>query len=92
MTHRSFSICFDFKLFDFEIDHFKTVLIKNNHPLNLIDTCIKSFLNKLYTPKVMVQSVHKRNGFVKLPFLGWEEFCFKFERSFKNYLVINYVL
>ena len=29
----------------------KTILIKNNYPLNFIDSCIKPFLNKLYTPK-----------------------------------------
>ena len=31
--------------------------------------CVKSFLNKLYTPKVVVPNVPKRNVFVKLPFL-----------------------
>ena len=47
LLHRSFSICCDFKTFHFEIDHLKTILIKNNYPLNFIDSCIKSFLNKL---------------------------------------------
>ena len=70
LLHRSFSICCDFKTFHFEIDHLKTILIKNNYPLNFIDSCIKSFLNKLYTPKVVVPNVPKRNVFVKLPFLG----------------------
>ena len=37
--------------------------------MNFIDSCIKSFLNKLYTPKVVVRNVPKRNVFVKLPFL-----------------------
>ena len=68
--HRSFSICCDFKTFHFEIDHLKTILIKNNYPLNFIDSCIKSFLNKLYTPKVMVPNVPKRNSFVKITVLG----------------------
>ena len=45
--HRSFSICCNFKTFHFEIDHLKTILIKNKYPLNFIDLCIKSFLNKL---------------------------------------------
>ena len=31
--------------------------------------CIKSFLNKLYTPKVMVPNVPKINVFVKLTVL-----------------------
>ena len=54
----------------FEIDHLKTILIKNNYPLNFIGSCIKPFLIKLYTPKVVVPNVPKRNVFVKLPFLG----------------------
>ena len=74
LLHRSFSICCDFKTFHFEIDHLKTILIKNNYPLNFIDSCIKSFLNKLYTPKVVIPNVPKRNVFVKLPFLGSTSF------------------
>ena len=74
LLHRSFSICCDFETFHFEIDHLKTILIKNNYPLNFIDSCIKLFLNKLYTPKVMVPNVPKRNVFVKLPFLGSTSF------------------
>ena len=70
LLHRSFSICCDFKTFHFEIDHLKTILIKNNYPLNFIDSRIKSFLNKLYTPKVMVPNVPKRNSFVKITVLG----------------------
>ena len=38
--------------------------------MNFIDSCIKLFLNKLYTSKVVVPNVPKRNVFVKLPFLG----------------------
>ena len=40
-----------------------TILIKNNCPLNFIDSCIKSFVNKLYTPKIVVPNVPKRNVF-----------------------------
>ena len=74
LLHRSFSICCDFKTFHFEIDHLKTILIKTYYPLNFIDLCIKSFLNKLYTPKVVVPNVPKRNVFVKLPSLGSTSF------------------
>ena len=55
LTYRSFSICCDSKTFHFEIDHLKTILMKNNYVLNFIDLCIKSFLNNLHTPKVIVQ-------------------------------------
>ena len=71
---RSFSIYCDFKTFHFEIDHLKTILIKTNYPLNFIDLCIISFLNRLYKPKVVVLNVPKRNIFVKLPFLGSTSF------------------
>ena len=47
--------------------------MKNNYPPNFTDLLIKSFLKKLYTPKVMVQNVPKRNVF-KLPFLGGTSF------------------
>ena len=64
----------NFKTFHFEINHLKTILIKNNYPLNFIDSSIKSLLNKLYTQKVVVPNVPKRNIFVKLPFLGSTSF------------------
>ena len=43
LLHRSFSICCDFKTFHFEIDHLKTILLKNYYPLNFIDS-----LNHVY--------------------------------------------
>ena len=42
--------------------------------MTFVDSCTKSFLNKLYTPKVMVPNIRKRNVFVKLPFLGSASF------------------
>ena len=60
--------------------------MKNSYPPNFIDSLIKSFLNKLYT-KVIVQNVPKRNVFVKLRLFA--VLRFKFERSFKRYLMIN---
>ena len=47
--------------------------MKNSYPPIFIDLYIKSFL-KLYTPKIIVQNVPKRNVFVKLPFLGSTSF------------------
>ena len=42
--------------------------------MNFINSCIELFLNKLYTYKVVVPNVPKRNVFVKLPFLGSTSF------------------
>ena len=63
LLHRSFSICCDFKTFHFEIDHLKTILIKNNYLLNFIDFRIKSFFKKLFSPIAIVPNVPKRNDF-----------------------------
>ena len=82
ILHMGFRICCDFKIFHFEIDHLKTILMKNNYPSNFIDWRIKSFLNKLYTPKVAPQNAPKKFCFCEVLHL-------KFERTFKNYLVIN---
>ena len=41
---------------------------------SFIDSCIKSFLNKLHLPKLMALNVPKRNAFFKLPFLGSTSF------------------
>ena len=63
-------------------------LWKNNYPLNFIDSCIKSFLNKLYRPNVVVPNVPKRNVFVKLPFLLSTSFQIwkKLQKLFSNKL------
>ena len=45
-----------------------------NYIINSEKRATESFLDKLYTPKVVVPNVHKRNVFVKLPFLGSTSF------------------
>ena len=69
LLQRSFSICCDFKTLHFEIDQLKTILKKHNHPMNFMGSCIRSFLNKLYRPKVMVPNIHKIIFFFTSPFL-----------------------
>ena len=48
----------------------RAIFIKKNYPFNFIDSCFKSFLDKLYTDEVMILNVLKRNVFLKLLFLG----------------------
>ena len=60
----------NFKTFYLEINHLRIILRKNNYPPNLFYLCIESFLNKLYTPKIIVQNVLKTDVFVKLSFSG----------------------
>ena len=59
LFHTKFSICCDFKTYQLENNNFSTIFRKNNYPEDFIDLCIKSFLNNLYTPKVIVSVVRK---------------------------------
>ena len=88
LHRRSFSICCDFRTFYFEIDHLKIILMKNNYLLNFMDSCIKSVLNKLYTAKVVVLNVSKRNVFVTLPLLG--NTLFPIRKKLENHLVMSF--
>ena len=87
LLHRSFSICCDFKTFHSEIDHLKTILIKKIIP-GISKICV---LNHF-----LINHIHLKLWFrmyLKEMFLlscrSWEVLRFKFETSFKNYLVIN---
>ena len=55
--------------------------MKHNYFPNFIDSFIKSFLNKLYKPKVIAHNVPKRNVFVKLPFLASPPFQIRKKRQ-----------
>ena len=59
----------------------KTVFLKMQYTLNFIDSRIKSFLNTLYTPKVLLNQMFLLSS--------REVLRFKFERSCKIYFVIN---
>ena len=56
--------------FHIEVEHLRSILKCNNYPVNIIDQCIKKFLDKLYVPKQIVLTVPKRELLVVLPFLG----------------------
>ena len=58
-----------FQEFSFWNWSFKDCPYKKQLPFIFIDSYIKSFVNKLYTPKIVVPIVPKRNVFVKLLFL-----------------------
>ena len=60
-----------------------------SHFKNPFTYCQKSPRARIYTIfiQVMIPNVPKRN--VLLSYRPWEVLRFKFERSFKNYLVIN---
>ena len=85
LHHKSFSKCCDFKTFHLEIGHSNTILMKNSYPPCFTDSFIKSYLNKLHTPKIIVHNVSKTDVFVDLSFLGSTSFLF--ERRLKNLII-----
>ena len=63
-------MCSDFIKFHREIDKLKSILYKNSYPRDLIDKCIKEFLDKIQTPKHVVSTVPKEQLIITLPYLG----------------------
>ena len=70
LLFRSFSICSSFKKFHLEIEKLKSIFKNNSYPVNFIDICIKSFLDKLYVPKRVLHTVPKKELLIILPYLG----------------------
>ena len=67
--------------------------MKNNYHPSFIDKFIKSFLNKLYGPNVIVQNLPKRNAPVKLLlccYYGKTNHHFKFRfSSFEDFSILT---
>ena len=67
---RFFKIYSSMGSFHIEVEHLRSIFKCNNYPVNIIDQCIKKFLDKLYVPKQIVPTIRKRELLVTLPFLG----------------------
>ena len=70
LLFRTFSIVSDFSRFHSEVCDLKEILKKNAFPIKLIDSCIKSFLNKRLTEKPVTLTAEKKDLVIVLPFLG----------------------
>ena len=88
LLFRCFSLCSDFIKFHHEIDKLKIILYKNSYPRDLIDKCIKEFLDKIQTPKPAVSTVPKKQLIITLPDLGKlsVQICTRINRIMKNKL------
>ena len=85
LLFRCFSLCSDFIKFHYEIDKLKSILYKNSYPPDLVDKCIKEFLDKILTPKPVVSTLPKKNLVISLPYLGKLslEICTRINRIIK---------
>ena len=70
LLFRFFKICSSMENFHIEVEHLRSIFKCNNYPVNIIDQCIKKFLNKLYVPKQIVLTIPKKEFVVVPPFLG----------------------
>ena len=62
LLFRIFSIFSDFSKFHEEVNYLKDVLKKNSFPTNLVDKCIKNFLNKQFSQKILQHTVPNRSA------------------------------
>ena len=70
LLFRFFKISSSMEYFQIEVERLRGIFKCNNCPVNIIDQCIERFLDKLYVPKQIVPTVHKKELLVVLPFLG----------------------
>ena len=70
LLFRCFNLCSDFVKFHHEIDILKGILYKNSYPRGFVDKCIKEFLDRVLTRKVVVSTVPKKDLMIVLPYLG----------------------
>ena len=70
LLHRSFRLCLNYENFQSEIETLKSILKHNSYPNNLVNHCIKKFLNKLFVQRGLNFMVLKRKLICVLPYLG----------------------
>ena len=70
LISRYFSICSSYQSFHCELQNFKQIFSLNGYPTSLIDNCIITFLNKIFSPKPLVHSCSKKILFFCIPYTG----------------------
>ena len=77
MLFQILSIVSDFSKFHKAVNYLKDVLKINSFPTNLVDKCIKIFLNKQYSQKILEHTVPKKELSIVLPYLGMPSLCLR---------------
>ena len=85
---RSFTICSGIPKFHQEICKIKEIFIKNSYSEKFIDKCVKTFLNKVFIPKRIVQTTEKKQVTIVLFYMCMisTELEVKLHRTFKQLL------
>ena len=77
LLHRAFVLCCNWNTFHSEVCFLKNIFKKNLFPENFTDSCIKSFLDKMFTVKKVLVTEPKKEIRICLPFLGKQSFELK---------------
>ena len=70
LLHRSFRLYSKYENFHREIETLKAILKRNSYPHNLVNHCIKKFLNKIFVQRHLNLTVSKKELISILPYLG----------------------
>ena len=70
LLYRGFTLCTDWSKFRLELIYLKSVMGRNGYPRHFVDKCIKTFFDKISTPKQPVLTASKKVLRICLPFLG----------------------
>jgi hypothetical protein len=72
LLFRYFNICSSCQIFHAELEKFKKLLLQNGYPKFFIDRCVKTFLDKMISPPLKVQTptVSKLLIPIVLPYTG----------------------
>ena len=85
---RRFTICSDMPKFHQEICKIKDIFIKNGYSERFLDKCVKTFLNKVFIPKRIIQTAEKKQVTNVLPYMGMisTDLKVKLHKKFKQLL------
>ena len=70
LISRYFSTCSSYQPFPCELQNLKQVFSRSGYPISLIDNCIRTFLDKIFSPKPAVHSCSKKIPFFCIPYPG----------------------
>ena len=72
LIHRCFTLCSSFSNFHLELVKLKEIMKRNSFPSVMIDSCIKTYLNRMFgaVPKIINPNPEKQTLTLVLPFLG----------------------
>ena len=84
----SFTICSDMSNFHQEICKIKGIFIKNGYSARFLDKCVKTFLNKVFIAKQIIQTAEKKQVIILLSHIGMvsTEIKVKLHKTFKELL------